>query len=215
MAIDFVPVFKIIVTAEDVAAHYASNGVKDYPKNANGMPNMKLNRTARKIIYAEKEKRMMEEYTQLIEQRRKEKMAEACTFRIDTSRNEDCPICMDPMQGRSILNCSHVFCIKCSIQHFRTKQNCPLCRAEVCGPAVKPEVVHLPEQTVATIVEDNLGYVYPERLNYDLYNFILTSAIMFRDSTKADAYHFTNDIFDEIRKFGVDVATDVKSWYED
>jgi hypothetical protein len=215
MAIDFVPVFKIKVTPEDVVAHYKSIGVSDYPKNVNGMPNMKLNRTACKFIFDQKEKQMMEEYTQLIEQRQKEKMAEACTFRIDTSRNEDCPICMEPMQGRSILNCSHVFCINCSIEHFRTKQNCPLCRAEVCGPAVKPEVVHLPEQTVATIVEDNLGYVYPERLNYDLYNFILTSAIMFRDSTKADAFHFTNDVFDEIRKFGVDVATDVKSWYED
>lgn len=214
MAIDFVPVFKITVTAEDVAEFYASSGVKDYPKNANGMPNMKLNRTARKIIHGQKEKRMMEEYTQLIEQRRKEKMAEACTFRIDTSRNEDCPICMEPMQGRSILNCSHVFCISCSIQHFRTRQNCPLCRAEVCeAPTKTPNI--LPEQTMATIVEDNLGYIYPERHNYDLYNFILTSAIMFRDSSKADAFHFTNDIFGEVRKFGVDVAADVKAWYED
>jgi hypothetical protein len=214
MAIDFVPVFKIKVTPEDVAEYYKSIGVSDYPKNANGMPKMNSNRTAYKIIFDQKEKRMMEEYSQLIEQRRKEKMAEACTFRIDSSRNEDCPICMEPMQGRSILNCSHVFCINCSIEHFRTKQNCPLCRAEVCDAPKKTANI-ISDQTMATIVEDNLGYVYPERHNFDLYNFILTSASLFRENRKADAFHFTNDIFEEVRKFGVDVASDVKSWYED
>jgi hypothetical protein len=215
MAIDFVPVFNIKVTPEDVAAYYKSIGVTDYPKNANGMPKMNSNRTVCKFIFEQKEKQMKEEYGEVIEQRRKEKIAEACSFRIDTSRNEDCPICMEPMQGRSILNCSHAFCINCSIQHFRTKQNCPLCRAEVCGPAVKAEVTPLPDQTVATIVEDNMSYVYPERHNLDLYNFILTSATIFRENNKANVYHFTNDIFDEVRKFAVDVANDVKSWYED
>jgi len=48
-----------------------------------------------------------------------------------------------------------------------------------------------------------------------LYNFILTSAVIYRDSSKPDAFHFTNDIFEEVRKFGVDVAADVKNWYED
>ena len=105
MAIDFVPVFKITVTPEDVAAHYARLGVTDYPKNANGMPNMKLNKQVGKMIYADKEKAMMQEYKDVIERNRKEKMAEACTFRIDTSKNEDCPICLEPMSGRSILNC--------------------------------------------------------------------------------------------------------------
>ena len=215
MDIEFVPVFKIAVSAEDIASYYAELGITDYPKKANGLPKLKENEVARKAIHAKKHQQMLEEYKDVIEQKRNEKAAEACRFRIDTSKNEDCPICMDPMKGRSILDCAHVFCIKCSIEHFRKKQNCPLCRAEVCGPADKPEIIPLPDQTIGSIVEDNLGYVYPERLNHDLYNFILSSAIFFRDAKKADAFHFTNDIFDEVRKFGVDVATDVKAWYED
>jgi hypothetical protein len=214
MDIEFAPVFKITVTPEDVAAYYARLGVTDYPKKANGVPNMKLNKQVCKMIYADKEKKMMQEYKDVIERKRKEKLAEACTFRIDTSKNEDCPICLDPMSGRSILNCSHVFCINCSIEHFRTKQTCPLCRAEVCGPP-KKGFESLSDQTMASIVEDNLGYVYPERHNYDLYNFILSSATIFRESPKANAYHFTNDIFEEVRKFGIDVAADVKNWYEE
>ena len=213
MDIDFVPVFKITVTPEDVAAHYAKLGITDYPKNKNGLPNMSLNKQARKDVYAYKERALKEQYEELIEQKRKEKLAEACMFRVDTSKNEDCPICLEEMTGRAILDCSHVFCIICSIEHFRTKQTCPLCRAEVCGPT--KSVTPISDQTIAGMVEDNLGYVYPERYNYDLYNFILTSATIFRESPKSDAFHFTNDIFEEVRKFGIDVATDVKSWYED
>jgi hypothetical protein len=217
MDIDFAHLFKITVTPEEVVAHYANLGITDYPKNANGMPNMKLNKQARKIIYADKEKRIIKQYEEMIEIKeikRKERMAEAFAFRIDTSKNEDCPICLEPMSGRSILECTHVFCIKCSIEHFRTKQNCPLCRAEVCGPP-KKGFETLQDQTISSMVEDNLGYVYPERHNLDLYNFILTSASIFRESPKANAFHFTNDIFDEVRKFGIDVATDVKNWYEE
>lgn len=88
-----------------------------------------------------------------------------------------------------------------------------MCRAQVCGPPTKG-FEPLVDQTMASMVDDNLGYVYPERHNYDLYNFILTSATIFRESSKSDAYHFTNDIFEEVRKFGIDVATDVKDWYE-
>jgi hypothetical protein len=215
MAIEFAsaPIFKITVTPEDVAAHYKRLRVTDYPKNANGMPNMKLNKQVRKTIYADKEKKMMQQYKDVVERQRKEKLAEESLFRIDTSKNEDCPICLEPMSGRAILECCHVFCIKCSIEHFRMKQNCPLCRAEVCGPP-KKTLEPLADQTMASIVEDNLGHVYPDRHNQDLYNFILTSATIFRESAKSDAFHFTNDIFEEVRKFGIDVATDVKNWYE-
>ena len=208
------PVFKITVTPEEVAVYYRRLGVNDYPKNANGQPNMKLNKQVRKTIYADKEKKMMQEYKDVVERQRNEKLAEESLFRIDTSKNEDCPICLDPMVGRAVLECSHMLCIKCSIEHFRTKQTCPLCRAEVCGPP-KKTVEPLVDQTMASIVEDNLGYVYPERHNYDLYNFILSSATIFRESPKANVFHLTNDIFEEVRKFGIDVATDVKNWYEE
>jgi hypothetical protein len=214
MDIDFLPVFHIKVSSQEVADHYARLGITDYPKNANGMPNMKSNKTVCKLIYREKHAAMVAQHKDLIEQKRKEKLAEACTFRIDTSKHQDCPICLEPMAGRAILDCSHVFCIQCSIAHFRIKENCPLCRADVCAPPTKA-ITPMPDRTIADMVEDNLGYVYPERHNCDLYNFILTSASMFRDSTKADAFHFTNDIFEEVRKFGIDVATDVKNWYEE
>jgi hypothetical protein len=175
---------------------------------------MKLNKQVRKMIYADKETKMMQQYKDVIERQRKEKLAEASMYRIDTSKNEDCPICLEPMSGRAILECCHVFCIKCSIEHFRMKQNCPLCRAEVCGPPTKG-VEPLADQTMAGMVEDNLRYVYPERYNLELYDFIYELVTRMRDSDKPDAaFHCTNDLVEEVRKFGIDVATDVKNWYE-
>ena len=154
----------------------------------------------------------MKQYGELVEQKKQEKIKEMCVIRIDTSKREDCPICMEDMAGRAILDCSHVFCIKCSIQHFRQKNTCPLCRAEVCE---EPTNKKSHEGLVEGIVNENLNEIYPERFNQDMYNFILTSAIIFRDDAKADAFHFTRDIFEEIRKFGLDVGESMKQWYED
>jgi hypothetical protein len=186
-----------VVTPDDVAVYYASIGITDYPRNASG-PIMKQNNTAIKIIYTEK-------YKHMVEKIRQEKMREG---RIDSSKQEDCPICFEPMAGRSILDCSHIFCIQCSIQHFRVKQTCPLCRAEVCTPA-KKEVLPLPDETITQIVDDNLEYIHPDRINYNLYNFIKQMI-----DSKSDTVVITNEIFHEVRKLGFDIANDIKSWYE-
>ena len=212
MDIDFIPVFNITITPDEVVAYYDKIGITDYPKNEDG-PIMKQNKTVVKILYNEKKQYRISEYKELIEQRRKEKALEACVFRIDTSRNEDCPICFESMAGRSILDCSHVFCIKCSIQHFRLHQNCPLCRAEVCKPPTKSVRITIPDENINQIVEDNLGYIYPERNDYDLYNFILINATLFKESTSSNACDFASEIYEEVSKFGFDVANDVKDWY--
>jgi len=211
MNIDIDQFLTITVTPEDIVAYYTKAGIKDYPKNANGMPNMKTNKTACKIIYEEKHQALI---AKLGEKCRTQKIEEMIGLRTEKSIGEDCPICLEPMNsGRSILNCSHVFCIECSITHFREHQNCPLCRADVCPPK-KTDIIPITDTTTHAIVDTNLGYVFPERQNFDLYNFILTSTILFRDSEQADAFRFTDEIFDEVRRFGHDVASDVKSWYE-
>jgi hypothetical protein len=213
MDIEFTPVFEITVTPEEVALHYARNGITDYPKTNSGLPNMKTNKTVCKLIYAEKRDALIAKYQGMVE-RRKETLAETSMLRA-AAITEDCPICLDPISGgRSILNCSHTFCIQCSIEHFRANQRCPLCRAEVCGPAKKVGIVPISDEAVEVIVENNVQLVYPERHQFDLYNFILTSAVLFRNSEHSDAFTFADEIFEEIRRFGHDVASNVKDWYE-
>lgn len=46
----------------------------------------------------------------------------------DFSENMECPICLTEIQTTAILDCSHVFCKECLLQHLTQKITCPLCR---------------------------------------------------------------------------------------
>lgn len=47
----------------------------------------------------------------------------------DDHENE-CPICMEPCQGVTILKCGHSMCPECFAQHSRVNHTCPFCREE-------------------------------------------------------------------------------------
>jgi hypothetical protein len=197
-----------------VLEYFRKENIPEAPLNKDGKINMRIkqNKDAREYIYYVKKNAIMKQYGELVEQRKQEKIKEMCVARVDTSRREDCPICMEDMKGRVILDCCHVFCVKCSIEHFRKRNTCPLCRANVCELPTNKSV---PDDLIGGIVNENLNEIYPDRFNQDMYNFILTSAILFRDDPKIDAFMFTRDIFEEVRKFGCDVGEGLKQWFED
>ena len=209
--LSFVPVFNIQITDAEILEYLHEEEITEAPRNKDGSLNMRLkqNREAKDILFYKQKNALLIEYHGLIEQKKQEKIKEMLRTKIDTT--EDCPICMEDMKGRAILNCNHVFCIKCSIEHFRQRTTCPLCRAKVCE---EPEKKTAHGGLVEGIVNENLLDIYPERHNYDLYNFILSNAVIFKNNTASDAYIFTREIFEEVRKFGLDVGEDVKQWFE-
>lgn len=211
--ISFLPVFDIKITDADIIEYFHSEEITEVPRNKDGSLNMRIkqNKEAYKMLHEARNRALLEQYAEVIEQRKQEKMKEACLIRIDTSKREDCPICMEDMKGRAILDCGHVFCIKCSIEHFRHRTTCPLCRATVCE---EPDKKKAHGSLVESIVDENMNDIYPERHNYDMYNFILSSATIFRKEPKADAYTFTRELFEEVRRFGIDVGDGVRQWFE-
>lgn len=43
----------------------------------------------------------------------------------------ECPVCMEPLRRRVVLECQHIFCFPCLKQlQARKKNECPLCRAD-------------------------------------------------------------------------------------
>jgi len=209
--LSFVPVFDIQITDADILEYLHQEEIAEAPRNKDGSLNMRLkqNREAKDILFYKRKNELLREYEALIKQKKQEKMKEICLVKIDTT--DDCPICMEDMKGRAILDCGHVFCIKCSIEQFRQRNTCPLCRAIVCE---EPEKKTAPIDLVEGIVNENLMDIYPERHNYDLYNYILSSAINFKNNNNADVYVFTREIFEEVRRFGLDVGEGVKQWFE-
>jgi hypothetical protein len=211
-SIRFVPVFDIEITDKDILDYYAQTGITYISRNKDGSLNMrrKENKDAKEFLFFSRKSELMKQYYDLIEEKKQDKMREACSFRVDTSKMEMCPICMEDMKGRAILDCTHTFCIQCSIQHFRNRTNCPLCRAEVCE---KPVGKFVPGNLIQGIVNENLSDIYEERLNTDLYNYILTTAGMFKDGN-IDVHIFTRNLFEEVSQFGYEVGESVRQWFE-
>lgn len=56
---------------------------------------------------------------------RKIKCGKYCTTH--KGEYEDCPICYDDMQAKTVLKCGHSFCIACI---SKCEKSCPLCRQE-------------------------------------------------------------------------------------
>ena len=47
----------------------------------------------------------------------------------NVSIESECPICLTEIQTSATLDCSHVFCKDCLLQHLAQKITCPLCRS--------------------------------------------------------------------------------------
>ena len=46
--------------------------------------------------------------------------------------NKECPCCLEiPEKGRIILDCCHLLCIKCFINHLQRDTSCPVCRKKI------------------------------------------------------------------------------------
>ena len=210
--IDFVPVFDIHVSSQDVLDYYIANDVP-FEKLKNGFPNMNRNsnKMTHELLLQQKRAAMMTQYNDLIQQKIKEKKQEACMYRVSVAKTETCPICGDDIVGMVVLDCSHLFCIKCMISHFRVNNTCPLCRMEVCD---KPKViVGIPNETISSIMEANLSNQIPARSNQDLYNYILTSVAM-SIICKSDPYILTSCIIEEIRSSMMDMSITIRNWYD-
>ena len=81
--------------------------------------------------------------------------------------NEPCVICGELMKGNhTVLKCKHAFCSDCMISHFRLKNNCPLCRKNICEKPKKVEIMS--EELVKGIINYEMWNVDDYHINHDL-----------------------------------------------
>ena len=52
-------------------------------------------------------------------------------LKLSIESQEDCPICLDPLQEPVITRCAHVFCTICIERVIDIQHKCPMCRAEL------------------------------------------------------------------------------------
>ena len=213
MDVDFEPVFNIVVTLEDIVEYYKERNI-DFPKMKNGSPNMsrRMNKDTYELMVKTRNSELTAQYSDLIKQKQDEKKKEACLYRASTAPSNTCPICYDDMIGFSVLECTHTFCIKCTISHFRVNHTCPLCRAETCEKTKIKELI--PIETIASIIDENLANVIPTRLNQDVYNYVFSTLDFVAHTNTPDVHLYTGLMYEEIRNVLFDASIGIRTWYE-
>lgn len=157
------------MSMNEMIAHYEKLGI-DYAKTKSGNPNMnnKQNKDTQKLLKSK-----------------------------ETNINE-CIICTNIMKGVAQLECGHSFCIKCTIQHFRTKDNCPLCRRFVCETPNKKSV-----DEINVIVEDIFNTEYDTRNNLNMHDYIVEQL---QKINSHNVHFIAYDIMNEIKLSCLDIG---------
>ena len=65
---------------------------------------------------------------------------------------EECPVCIDPLNNPVITHCKHVFCRACITKVIEIQHKCPMCRAELSDDKlVEPAPEHSAQEDEASL----------------------------------------------------------------
>lgn len=80
-----------------------------------------------------------------------------------TECEKECDICSDTMCGKKRMRmptCRHMVCVPCGMKWFKTKGNCPICRAHVMPQLPDPNPAVLPaEMSLASVLPRSITFV--------------------------------------------------------
>lgn len=93
----------------------------------------------------------------------------------------ECCICMETLQVKNlaVTSCGHKFCLNCLLVHYKTKNNCPLCRQEL----VKNKTLQSQSQYHRVIheIEDDSDDSDESLMYYQVYAVRIAEADIARD----------------------------------
>ena len=78
-----------------------------------------------------------------------------------------CPICFLDFTHKNVCvtKCGHKFCLECILTHHKRKNDCPLCRAELCKEIKKVRPKSAPRSSASTIETVPIIRQYSQPLN--------------------------------------------------
>lgn len=94
----------------------------------------------------------------------------------------ECCICMEPLSdiNLAVTKCGHKFCLECLLKHYKTKNDCPLCRSELVKNEISGGILNnvdhsdyimymQEENEVAEIIRENerMERLYHEQLQHE------------------------------------------------
>ena len=173
---------------DDLIQYYKMNKINDYPKKLDGTPNM--SRSINKINL---------------------KNIRKCEIPKVKTVCEECPICSEPLQDMCILKCKHKFCITCTISHFRVKNNCPLCRTEICS---MPKTFTPICDDYVEAISENVFNALDERRDYlTMKGYLLDRLQFYKQNNVINVDRFVNEIYSEIMTNIFNISDNISDWY--
>uniref|UniRef100_A0A6C0JLM9 RING-type domain-containing protein n=1 Tax=viral metagenome TaxID=1070528 RepID=A0A6C0JLM9_9ZZZZ len=214
--ITFKPVVDIKINKFDLLEYYKSNGIVDFPKLKNGEPHMGMsyNQKQLDLLTKMKKEEMLKKYELYLQDLfNKKQMVMMKQKKEEIEReSENCPICYDPLTSMSVLKCGHIFCVTCTISHFRQGDSCPLCRTQIClKPPLKKSV--MPLEMSDELITQLLNKDEPERMYASMEKYIENRLKDFKRNS-IDSTLLSLEFCNELESIMRDLAESINEWYE-
>lgn len=124
------------ISRAEIRKYYQQQNI-DFPRNKDGNPNMSYsqNKKTYQELFKRKFNHFFDEFDKSSLLKRAKKSSSVSELTHNNSENDDfqeCIICFEPLKkDLVILECKHMYCVDCSLRHFKNKTNCPLCQKEI------------------------------------------------------------------------------------
>ena len=206
LLIDQLSLPKNRITSSEIIKFYNKYKI-EFPQNKDGTPNMTYsqNKNTYKMLYKKKieanikkRKRSLDSVKKYLDYR-------------DNKKKEECIICFDPIEeDLVILKCNHMYCVSCSIKHFR-KKTCPLCQCEIVEENTNINRREIPERFVNEIISDEIDFMTMNSENKDILSviYLFLKRIFNRGYMNISIFNYL-----EIEQMTQNIASRIIDWYQ-
>ena len=206
LLIDQLSLPKNRITTSEIIKFYNQHKI-EFPQNKDGTPNMSYsqNKNTYKMLYkkkinanVKKRKRSIDSVNRYLESK--------------DNKKEECVICFEEIeQDVVILKCNHIYCVSCSIKHFRTKTTCPLCQCEIVEENTNINKSEIPERFVNQIINDEIDFMTMNSENKDILSviYLFLKRVFNRRYMDISIFNYL-----EIEQMTQNIASRIIDWYE-
>tara|TARA_B100000963_G_C22553132_1_gene637726 strand:- start:174 stop:851 length:678 start_codon:yes stop_codon:yes gene_type:complete len=206
------------VTRTEIRRYYQQHNI-DFPKNKDGNPNMSYsqNKETYQRLFKRKYNYLLDELdkSSFLKRARESDSISKITYDSENDDIQECIICLEPLKkDLVILECQHMYCVSCSLRHFKNKSNCPLCQKEIINKYdsnnLDNEVI-INEYEITHIINQEIRNILDERDNQSLFDKISNFFKKFYYREDINLINFSRIEVENISKSIIDRIID---WYE-
>lgn len=206
------------ITRTEIRKYYQQHNI-DFPKNKDGNPNMSYlqNKETYQKLFKRKYNYLLDELdkSNLLKRARESDSISKISYDSENDDIQECIICLEPLKkDLVILECRHMYCVSCSLRHFKNKSNCPLCQKEIVNKYdfnnFNNEII-INEYEINQMINQEIRNILNERDNQSVIDRVSTFLKQLFHREGINLINFSRTEVESISKSIIDRIID---WYE-